>query len=820
MKYWLFAAAISFQLFATRHSFAQIEEGEGTTPSGTLERGRTLTRAPVLLHDSPPQYPADVATIIETTVTLVLTIDERGAVRDAAVASPPQAGFDDAALRAARELRFTPAEVDGKAAPVRLNFRYQFIPPAPIAPEEELALEKSGPPKSEKDRHPTEYPQAEIPEEEVVIQGRTGSLLGAASLLPSEGAKVAGSVGDALNAVQSLPGVSATPSGSGEISIWGATPEESRVYIDDVPVPALYHRGGYRSIIHEALVSHVQMTPAAFGPGHGRALGGLVEIETKRVEGIETHGEFGADFIGAQAAVHTEPTPVFGAMAAGRFGYLDHILPAVAPDIEQVVPLSAYRDYAGKIRLGEDPNRYSEISVFGAFDAVERSQPTSDPDSPSSENTRESFHRIAARHIRHSASHEDKLGVWLGLDLSDMQAQFSDVGTNLETQSYRYGARASRNLFVTRSLTLTLGAEFEGEHTESEREGTLGLPAREGDIVAFGQSPASQVGSDEWNTDMIGVATYAEAEIRSPAGMFVVSPSLRVEPIVQIGDRIVPAGNAPAIGYSRLDLAVSPRLAVSTEPVDGLNIQLAGSLVHQPSPSQDRSPVFGGPELGLSHAGHGLLGLVYRIQRATTLEVTAFAKHGWDLVMRNPVEPPAVANALVNTGASRNYGGQFLLRGKPHEAVSGWITYTLSKAERRQSAAEPWRPSDYDQRHLFTAVVSVQLSPSWNVGARARGASGLPRTQVTGAYYDARLDAYQPLFGAHNQQPLPFSFQLDLHAEWSKRWAANALTLYLDLINATNQENAVERTYNFDYSESGVLRSLPILAVMGGKVEF
>jgi hypothetical protein len=114
----------------------------------------------------------------------------------------------------------------------------------------------------------------------------------------------------------------------------------------------------------------------------------------------------------------------------------------------------------------------------------------------------------------------------------------------------------------------------------------------------------------------------------------------------------------------------------------------------------------------------------------------------------------------------------------------------------------------------------VQLSQSWNVGARARGASGLPRTQVIGAYYDGRLDAFQPLFGEHNRDPLPFFFQLDLHAEWSKSSSAGALTVYLDLVNATNQENPVERTYNYDYSESGYLRSLPILAVLGGKFEF
>src|SRR5579859_4764894 len=64
-----------------------------------------------------------------TTVTLRLAIDARGVVTEATLEEPRGHGFDEAALEAARRLRFTPATRDGIPVAARIRFQYVFTPP-------------------------------------------------------------------------------------------------------------------------------------------------------------------------------------------------------------------------------------------------------------------------------------------------------------------------------------------------------------------------------------------------------------------------------------------------------------------------------------------------------------------------------------------------------------------------------------------------------------------------------------------------------------------------------------------------------------------
>jgi hypothetical protein len=85
--------------------------------------------------------------------------------------------------------------------------------------------------------------------------------------------------GDAGRIVQSLPAVARPPAGSAEIVVWGAAPRDTRVFVDGVPVPSLYHVGGYRSAVGNDLIGDITLSPAAFDGSRGRAIGGIIDIE-------------------------------------------------------------------------------------------------------------------------------------------------------------------------------------------------------------------------------------------------------------------------------------------------------------------------------------------------------------------------------------------------------------------------------------------------------------------------------------------------------------------------------------------------------------
>ncbi len=83
---------------------------------------------PELLAASPAEWPAD-AGLGGGDVELRLTLDTEGRVVDVAVESSTGEAFTEAALEAARGLRFAPATQDGEPVSVVLAYRYHFEPP-------------------------------------------------------------------------------------------------------------------------------------------------------------------------------------------------------------------------------------------------------------------------------------------------------------------------------------------------------------------------------------------------------------------------------------------------------------------------------------------------------------------------------------------------------------------------------------------------------------------------------------------------------------------------------------------------------------------
>ena len=53
-----------------------------------------------------------------------------------------------------------------------------------------------------------------------------------------------GAGNDVLRALQSLPGVARTPFGLGGLALRGTAPRDTKVYLDGIEIPLLYHFGG------------------------------------------------------------------------------------------------------------------------------------------------------------------------------------------------------------------------------------------------------------------------------------------------------------------------------------------------------------------------------------------------------------------------------------------------------------------------------------------------------------------------------------------------------------------------------------------------
>jgi hypothetical protein len=187
-----------------------------------------------------------------------------------------------------------------------------------------------------------------------------------------------------------------------------------------------------------------------------------------------------------------------------------------------------------------------------------------------------------------------------------------------------------------------------------------------------------------------------------------------------------------------------------------------------------------------------------------------------DLVVADPT------TRYDNGGLGRVIGGDFLLRQRLWKGLFGWVAYTVSRSERKDSPEGPWHLFLYDQTHILTVIVSYKL-PWWGleVGVRFRYATGNPYTPTTGGLRDTTSQNWLALSGEPYTARLPSFNQLDLRID--KTWVFNRwkLGLYLDIQNLYNQSNTENLVFGGRqlYQSAGIT-GLPFFPNIGLRADF
>jgi TonB family protein len=848
---------------------------------------RKLTKAPRLIQFVEAPYPAsEKAAGKAAAVLLQLAIGADGAVTEVGVVESAGAAFDAAAVQAARQFRFDPAEIDGKPAPVKLTYRYEFVlkvekrttaifrgtvrdrrDKKPLAgvtitlasgqkavtgPDGRFVIDEVKPGTQavslagegltaqqteetfEADKQveatyivsPREEAQpGEADDFEVVVVAPPLAKQVVSTEVPAEqGKRVPGTQGDVLKVVENLPGVARSAAGSGQLVVWGAAPQDTRVYVDGVRVPLLYHNGGLRSILHSDLVRSVELVPGGYGAAYGRGLGGLVTVRTRPLEGDGVHGSVALDLLDASALVRAPLGEGWHAVAAFRRGHLDAVLPLfTSRDVGDLFPIPRYYDGQLKVRRDLSPRESVEIGAMLSNDRLNRTVASSDPAAIKSEDRSTAFWRVFARYERKlDDGGEVSLVPSYGVDTSDLTSRFGQTPTELSSTSHVFGLRGAWRGRAAPYLSFTAGLDVEAVSSTLHRAGSVTSPAREGDIRVFGQAPSDALATDSWSAIIGSAAPFLEADFSLLEGRLHVLPGIRFEPYLMSSSRRTPAeGDTPSVGLFREDTAIEPRFALRYQLADRVSFRAAYGLYHQAPAPEDLSPVFGNPNLGISSATQWLAGVSVGLTERLTLETTVFYVHSRDLAVRSPLSAPLLAQALEQEGSGRAFGGQTLLRQELAAGFFAWVSYSYSRSERTNSKNGPYRLFDYDQTHVLTAVASYDLGRGFEVGARVRVSSGYPRTPVAGSYFDARLDQQSPLYGPQNGERIPFFFQSDIRvAKRFKPTETSEAEVYLDVQNVTNRSNPEEIVYSSDYRQKRYITGLPILPVTGARLSW
>jgi hypothetical protein len=661
------------------------------------------------------------------------------------------------------------------------------------------------------------YAQERPPEEEAgeaTVRGRRPRReLTVVPITREEVQRIPGSFGDALRSIQNLPGIARAPFLSGSLMVRGSAPADTLVLVDGTFLPAAYHFGGLGSTVATEMLDRLEFYPGNFSARFGRATGGVVDLGLRQPmrEGSRTTMHLGV--VDAGAFTESALTRDVSVAVSGRFGWIGYLLSPIVAAATGTATFFGYWDYqavADWRPTGRDRIRFA---LYGSGDSVGVADR-----SGGGNGIGMGFH-IAQLSWNRTFSQRTSLSVavasgWNGLTLST-----HDRGGNVDSLSLdSYPTHARAEVTHTFGLRNRLYVGFDGVfgarsyHSDLEAQRMRGMRG-----MPVGPEPPRVQRDTDVTLAQPGV--YVELDL-SPV------PSLRLRPGVRLD---VSGTTGTAI--------VSPRVSLQWDAWTNGLLKLGAGYYSQPSLAER---VAVAPELLVlanrvasdgqqprpERAIHLGLGVEQRLSPWITLSVEGFYKSIQDALVGFPSLDLLIAgagvpniDALRYDGQGRVLGMEILLRHRQSERFFGWIAYTLMRAERRDGPDAQWRPFEFDQTHILTAVGSLRLGRGWEVGARFRYVTGRPspyvRSLLTG------LTGTDVSVGAEPWlDRIPDFHQLDLRVEkqWTHPWGR--VVFYFEVLNVYNRINAENVTWDADHTTAypaGVF--LPIVPNIGVRGE-
>ena len=622
--------------------------------------------------------------------------------------------------------------------------------------------------------------------------------------------KVPGTFGDPVRVIQNFPGVARAPFISGQLIVRGANPNQTLTFFDGVEIPLLFHLAGGPSVVNAEFLDRVDFYPGGFGARYGRAVGGVVDVASRKGASDTWHGVAKVDFLDASAFVEAPITKDVSIAAAARRSYIDVLLPLVLPQDPQggaITILPTYWDYQVRLDVGkrqaQNTDGYSTFSLFafGSDDQLKVVATGGNRNADVAVQFRTLFHRVIGNWTYRRGNVQFKLTPYGGYDLASVNFGIA----KLNADRWTAGVRQDLGVDLGKYVTLRAGADIFQQTLVGQAE----LPVISGtQFVSFpGAEPKTEVQRIGRTVPTFDGAVYVEADFKF--GPLSVTPGLRA--------------SQAFLGQEARN-AFDPRLWVRFEPWDKTSIKGSIGLYTQPPQATDMEPPpFGTPSLTHEKAFQASLGVAQKITDVINVDVTGFYNRRFENVVspgrRIVNEDGTVTNyRSSNDGLGRAYGVEVLLRHEVTKNFFGWLAYTLSRSEeRRAGSGNDYAVTSFDQTHILTAIASYRFPYGFELGARFRYVTGRPTSPLIHDADFQRLDAnrYSNTFGMFRSARVSDFNQLDVRIDKYFVFEKWTLNLYLDVQNVYNKANVEATLYEYRGRYGVDVPGIPILPILG-----
>lgn len=587
---------------------------------------------------------------------------------------------------------------------------------------------------------------------------------------------------DVIRTLTLLPGVTTVGEGASGLNVRGGNADQNLILLDEAPVFSSSHLFGFFSVFNADAVNDVKLYKGGIPSSYGGRLSSVLDVRQKEGNSRQFGANGGIGLLSSRLMLEgpiIKDTMSF--MIAGRRSYMDLFIPLF--DNEDIQGSSLYfYDLNAKLNykfsdrsrlfissyLGRDLLGFDELFDFGWGNVTTT--------------------------VRWNYLFSDKL-------FMNLTAVYSDYDYTIETPEDEDGGNFfsldSRIRNYMNNLNFTWYAS--NAHQVDFGYNLTNYVFDPGDILGSTQGQeidlsldseyaleAAAYISDEWRlTDNLtllaglrysGLVNYGPRSVQTYRNGAVILDDSTAIDTLSFGNREVVESHFDWRG-------LEPRLALNYTIDPSQSVKLSYNrtrqYIHLISNTTSPTPVDiwrpAGRYIQPSTADQVALGYFRNLfDNKIKISVEAYYKYfsdlvdykdGADLIFEEFIETELL------TGIGRSYGLEIMIE-KKSGWFTGWISYTLSRSERRvegplralQINNGDWYPANFDKPHDLTIVANAALSEKWDVSANFAFQTGRPVTYPDGI--SEYQGIYYPIYTNRNGARIPNYHRLDLSATY------------------------------------------------------
>ncbi|MDQ3069850.1 MAG: TonB-dependent receptor [Acidobacteriota bacterium] len=605
---------------------------------------------------------------------------------------------------------------------------------------------------------------------------------------------------DPMRAIQVLPGVTTGDDFRSEFAVRGSGFSHMVFTFDGIPTTFLLHTvqqvrdGGSIAMVNGDVLSGITLLNGSYPQRYGNRLG--AELDFVMREGSRERTQTRVSVSGTDASIVAEG-PI-GARKAGswlvsaRKSYLDFLLRKITDEDDFGF---SFADTQAKAAYDVAPAHRIDLTVVAGRSTLDQSGLS----------TGRNFLEFG-RNTAWLASAAWRFTPSPSFVMTQRLAYARQTYRNTNPTGIALGEGGGRDLTwradVTsgyRSLQLEAGVQIQGQRRDEHRVRVL--------------SATSRAVIEEYDRGATLSGLYFQ--VRRAGTRASGSAGLRVDHWSITGDA-----------------AVSPWVLGDVRLGRGMKLR-AGAGVHSQFPPFEASvgqQTVRFPDLLVTpeRAYHADIGIEGSVGASARWQVTVYNREERDASRRRGAEARAHQGAFQGGSSNAPWvtsldgyarGAELLLQRRAASGLSGWLSYSYGVNRYDDRVTGESFDGDFDQRHTFNAYGMYRLTSRMNVAARLRSGSNVPAP----GYWEERNGEYF-LSDRRNLLRVPPYARLDLRGSRTYNFKSKRLTLFVEIINALDRENARFVSPDIDvrtFRASGLFESmLPRLPSAGILIEF